>query len=195
MAARDKTAQIRQQVITASDDLLYHKGFNLMSFSDIAQASGIPRGNLYYYFKTKDEVLAAVIEHRLAQMRRMLQQWEQSLSTPLQRLQRYARIPLNELDNLIHYGCPMGSLNSELAKSQPELQAIAKGQFELFRKWLEQQFRELIPSADVEHLAMQLLVRTQGVALMGQVYQNSGLVQREVAAIEAWLAGMAEPHP
>jgi AcrR family transcriptional regulator len=192
MAARDKTTQIRQQIIQATDDLLYHKGFNLMSFSDIAQVSGIPRGNLYYYFKTKDEVLAAVIEHRLGQMRRMLQEWEQSLATPLQRLQRYARIPLNELENLVRFGCPMGSLNSELAKSQTPLQAIAKAQFELFRHWLIQQFQQLRPDGDAEQLAMHLLVLTQGLTLMGQVYADRDLVRREVAALESWLEALAE---
>jgi len=192
MAARDKTTQIRQQIIQATDDLLYHKGFNLMSFSDIAQASGIPRGNLYYYFKTKDEVLAAVIEHRLGQMRRLLQEWEQTLTTPLQRLLRYARIPLNELENLVRFGCPMGSLNSELAKSQTPLQAIAKAQFELFRHWLIPQFEQLRPDGDAEQLAMHLLVLTQGLTLMGQVYSDRDLVRREVAALESWLEALAE---
>ena len=161
-----------------------------MSFSDIAQASGVPRGNLYYYFKTKDEVLAAVIEHRLLQMRRMLQDWDQTIPTPLERLQRYVQIPINELNDVIRFGCPMGSLNSELGKSQPELHAIAKQQLELFRKWLVQQFKQLAPKVDAKGLAMQLMIRTQGLALMAQVYVDRTLVRREVKAINACLQGL-----
>jgi AcrR family transcriptional regulator len=192
MPARDKTEQVRQQIIDATDSLLYRKGFNLMSFSDIAETSGIPRGNLYYYFKTKDEVLTAVIEHRLAQMRRMLHDWEQTFPTPLERLQRYAQVPINELDNVIRFGCPMGSLNSELGKAQQELQAVARQQLELFRKWLVKQFKQLNPNMDAKSLAMHLLVRTQGLALMAQVYADRTLVRREVEAIAEWLAGVAD---
>lgn len=190
MAARAKTEQVRQQIIAATDDLLYHKGFNLMSFSDIAEASGVPRGNLYYYFKTKEEVLGAVVEHRLQRMRRMLEDWSQALPTPLERLQRYAQIPINELDNLIRFGCPMGSLNSELGKAQQELQVIARQQLELFRKWLVQQFKQLAPKVDAKGLAMQLMIRTQGLALMAQVYVDRTLVRREVKAINACLQGL-----
>lgn len=190
MASREKTEQIRQQAIEATDNLLYHKGFNLMSFSDIAKASRVPRGNLYYYFKTKDEVLAAVIEHRLLNMRRMLDDWNATIPTPLERLQRYARIAINEQDNILRSGCPMGSLNTELGKSQPELQAIAKQQFDLFRQWIVEQFKELAPHADAEFIALHLLVRTQGIAVLAQVYDDKALVQREVEAINHWLKGL-----
>lgn len=187
MAAREKTEAIRRQILQASDSLLYHKGFNLMSFTDIADASNVPRGNLYYYFKTKEEVLAAVIDFRLDNMQKMLQEWESTIDSPLDRLKRYVRIPLNELDNVLHYGCPMGSLNSELGKTQPEQQKISKMQFDVFRSWLQKQFRLLLPDADAEALTMHLLVRTQGFALMASIYGDRKLVKREIASLNAWL--------
>jgi AcrR family transcriptional regulator len=190
MNTREKTDQIRQHIIAATDNLLYHKGFNLMSFSDIAQVSDVPRGNLYYYFKTKDEVLAAVIEYRLQQMRQMLEGWNQSIPTPLERLQRYARIPVNELENITRFGCPMGSLNTELGKAQPELQAITRRQFDTFREWLATQFRELVPGEEAETLALHLLVRTQGIATLANVYHDAALVQREVEALDKWLVSL-----
>jgi AcrR family transcriptional regulator len=187
MATREKTAQVRQHIIKTTDNLLYHKGFNLMSFSDIAQASQVPRGNIYYYFKTKDDVLAAVIEYRLQHMQSMLNEWDSTLATPLERLKRYAKIPLNELENVVCYGCPMGSLNTELGKSQPLLQQISRQQFDFFKAWLIQQFQQLAPDKDAEKRAMHLLVLTQGLAVMAQVYADSQLVQREVTAINTWL--------
>lgn len=187
MAARDKTDLIRQQIIEATDNLLYHKGFNLMSFSDIADAAQVPRGNLYYYFKTKDELLAAVIEHRIAQMKAMLNDWDTTIHAPLDRLKRYAAIPVNELKNVLRFGCPMGSLNSELGKSQTELQLVAKAQFDVFRRWIKAQFKILCPHQDADALTLHLLVRTQGLAVMSYVYKDKKLVLREVDAIEEWL--------
>ncbi len=185
--ARDKTEKVRQKIIKATDDLLYHKGFNQMSFSDIADASNVPRGNIYYYFKTKDDVLAAVIEYRIEQMRLMLDAWNTEFKTPLERLKRYANIPVIELANITRYGCPMGSLNTELGKSQQELLLISRKQYDTFLVWLKKQFKELVPDQDAKNLAMHLLILTQGLAVLAQSYGDKSLVRRENKIIENWL--------
>ena len=190
MTTHEKTRQVRQRIVQACDDLLYHKGYNPMSFSDIAKASGIPRGNLNYHFKTKRQVLEAVIEYRLQRTRAMLDDWEQSLPTPLERLKRFARIPLNERENVSRFGCPMGSLNTELGKQQAELQAVARMQFDLFREWLTRQFRALLPHRDADALSLHLLARTQGVAVMAHVYADRSLPRREVDGLCAWLESL-----
>ena len=191
MAARQKTEQQRQHIIETTDELLYQKGFNLMSFSDISQASGIPRGNIYYYFKTKDEVLQAVIAHRVAKTERMLKNWENTLDSPLNCLKRYAEIILNESQRVSRYGCPMGSLNTELGKAQPALKKISRAQFEVFRKWLKKQFKRLQPKGDSEALAMHLLVHTQGIATMASIYGDNKIITRELAMIHHWLDPLA----
>lgn len=191
MSKREKSEATRQQIIEATDDLLYHKGFNLMSFSDIATASGVPRGNLYYYFKTKDEVLSAVIEYRLLNMKDMLASWTQDISSPLERLMRFSVIPLNELKNVTRYGCPMGSLTTELGKSQQNLRNVAKRQLDLFLDWLTLQFQLMAPKEDAAGLAQHLLVRSQGISTLAQTYESPELVQREVAAVGDWLQEIA----
>ena len=62
----------RTRIIEAADQLFYQRGYNQTSFSDIADITGIPRGNFYYYFKTKDEILAAVVDARVAQYQEAL---------------------------------------------------------------------------------------------------------------------------
>lgn len=187
MTRYSKTELVRQQIVAATDDLLYHKGYNSMSFSDIAEASGIPRGNLSYHFKTKKDVLNAVLEHRIQGMEAMLADWEETFPRPLERLKRYARIPLNEHENVVHFGCPMGSLNIELGKQQRELQHLSRRQFDIFRQWLEKQFSALLPESCSGDLAMHLLVRTQGIAVMAQAYADEALLKREVDLIMLWL--------
>ena len=51
----------REHIVRAADELFYKQGFEHTSFADVAHAVGISRGNFYYHFKTKDEILAAVI--------------------------------------------------------------------------------------------------------------------------------------
>ena len=64
----DKTT--RDHIVEAADQLFYHRGYEHTAFSDIADVVQISRGNFYYYFKTKDEILDAVIGLRLANTRK-----------------------------------------------------------------------------------------------------------------------------
>ena len=192
MAAREKTEQVRQQVVEAADQLFYQKGYNLTSFSDIAATSKVPRGNLNYYFSTKDEVLSAVIRYRLDGMQQMLKSWELEYKTPLQRLQRYAHIVSNVKKQVIHYGCPMGTLNAELAKTQQELQAITIEQFKMFELWIKKQFQLMGHVKKAGDLTMHLMVWTQGISTMAHVHQDAGLIQKEVKSITAWLTSLVD---
>jgi AcrR family transcriptional regulator len=191
MVAREKTGQVREQIVKAADQLFYQKGYNLTSFSDIATASKVPRGNLNYYFKTKDEVLIAVIQYRVAEMQQMLQNWEIEYKTPLQRLQRYAQIVSRVKNEVIHYGCPMGTLNVELGKVQQELQTITKEQFEVFEQWIKKQFQAMGCRKNAAELTMHLLVWTQGISTMAFIHQDMRLIQREVKSIISWLESLA----
>jgi len=59
----------RDQIIDAADLLFYRQGFERTSFAHIAGAVKISRGNFYHHFRTKDEILAAVIDLRLTNTR------------------------------------------------------------------------------------------------------------------------------
>ena len=191
MATRNKTTENREHIIQSTDDLLYQKGFNLMSFTDIAKAANVPRGNIYYYFKTKDEVLQAVIEYRIQGMKHMLNEWDHRYKTPLERLQRYAQIPINEKERVMEYGCPMGTLNSELGKCQEPLKVLAKQQMDVFKHWLTEQFGLLIKEQalqqSAEDLAEQMLIRTQGMSVLSHIYNDPTIITHEVENIDKWL--------
>jgi AcrR family transcriptional regulator len=78
----------REHIVRAADELFYKQGFEHTSFADVADAVGISRGNFYYHFKTKDEILAAVIGARTAERQRLLGQWEAEQDTPAGRIRR-----------------------------------------------------------------------------------------------------------
>ncbi|VAW80499.1 hypothetical protein MNBD_GAMMA12-3951 [hydrothermal vent metagenome] len=192
MIVREKTEQLKQQIIEAADQLFYKKGYNLTSFSDIAAISKIPRGNLNYYFKTKDEVLIAVIEYRVNEMKLMLQGWEEEFKTPIERLQRYVKIIANVKNEVIKYGCPMGSLNSELGKVQRELQIISREQFSVFENWIKKQFQVMGWGKKSGDLAMHLMVLTQGLATMAYIHKDTRLIKKELNFTSSWLISLSK---
>ena len=76
----------RDNIVEAADQLFYRQGYEHTSFSNIADTVQISRGNFYYHFKTKDEILEAVIDLRLAGTKKMLEHWEDKGEHPADRI-------------------------------------------------------------------------------------------------------------
>jgi AcrR family transcriptional regulator len=176
----------RQRIIEAANQLFYQRGFNQTSFSDVADAAKIPRGNFYYYFKSKDDILSAVVDYRIEMIKAQLAQWEQEFPEPRARLQRLITMLRNSAKDLARYGCPMGSLNIELGKAQPALKAKARKMFNLYRDWIAVQFKAL-GHPEPEAMALHILARAQGLAVLTQVYADTTFLNVELDQMQAWL--------
>lgn len=177
----------REQIVDAADALFYQRGFERTSFSDIANAVQISRGNFYYHFKSKDEILEAVIALRVDRTRAMLARWEEDGSTPEARIRSFIAILVVNGAKIRHYGCPVGTLCTELAKLDHAARGAANELFTLFRGWLSRQFARLGRAADADDLAMHLLARSQGIATMANAFRDEAFVQREVESLYVWL--------
>ena len=167
----------RQRIIDAADNLFYRRGYNQTSFQDISDATGIPRGNFYYYFKTKDEILDAVVSSRIADITAMLIQCEAETRDPRERLLMFSNMLDYKCEDVVQSGCPIGSLCSELAKDTAELHEISRQAFVLMRNWIKQQF-ETLGLANAEDLAMDLLAKMQGVTIMASAFKDADYIKR-----------------
>ena len=58
----------REEILDAAEKLFAAKGFDNTSTGDILDAVGIARGTLYYHFKSKEDILDAMIERITNQM-------------------------------------------------------------------------------------------------------------------------------
>ena len=177
----------RDQIIAAADNLFYQNGFEHTSFAHIADAVGISRGNFYYHFKTKDEILDAVIKLRLSNTQAMLEQWELTGETPADRIRSFIHILIMNRANIKRFGCPVGTLTTELAKLNHAAQEDAKQLFSLFRAWLRRQFQHLGYKSDANNLAMHLLARSQGIATLASAFQDEKFIKQEVKRLNQWL--------
>ena len=177
----------REHIVEEADRLFYQQGYEHTSFADIAQAVRISRGNFYYHFKTKDEILDAVINARLASTRKMLEQWEIDGAQPADRIRSFIHLLIANRADIKRYGCPVGTLCGELAKLDHPSQGEASKLFTLFRTWLRRQFALLGREADADALAMHLLARSQGVATLASAFRDETFIRREVDEMCDWL--------
>ncbi|MBL4711454.1 MAG: TetR/AcrR family transcriptional regulator [Gammaproteobacteria bacterium] len=176
----------RQRIIVAADNLFYRRGYNKTSFQDISDATGIPRGNFYYYFKTKDEILNAVVDTRVEELSTMLKSCEIQTDDARERLLLFSNMLERNRDDVIESGCPIGSLCTELAKDAPVLHDKSQQTFLLLRDWIKRQF-EILAITDADNLAMDLLAKIQGAAVMSCVFNDSDYVNRSHIEIKRWI--------
>lgn len=187
MVKRGRTGTNRDKMIATADELIYQKGFFSTSFGDIAEAAGVSKGNFYHYFRSKEEMLAAIIEARTEAMGERLKQWDEALPEPRARLKRFVDILKFEQDNIADYGCPMGSLNMELGKNDKALQADIAAMLDLVVDWLARQFRALGRGREARYLAMQLMSATQGASVMTNVYADKTFLRKEIKRLKQWI--------
>ena len=185
----------RNQIVEAADQLFYRRGYEHTSFSDIADVVQISRGNFYYHFKSKDEILDAVINARLASTQKMLDQWEIEGKQPADRIRSFIHILIANRADIKRYGCPVGTLCCELSKLNHSSQASANRLFTLFRTWLRRQFTLLGREADADALAMHLLARSQGVATLANAFHEERFIKQEVKQMCDWLRTCTEIAP
>lgn len=182
-----KGEKTRADIVDCARKLFYEHGYDATSFTRIVDESGLFRGNIYHYFKTKDDILRAVVERYLDDYATLLVQWERKYDDPRARLHAFVDMIVGRKAELVKYGCPIGSLNTELGKERRELQRAARALFELFRAWLAACFRDMGHENEADTLALHLLGRAQGIAVISHVYQDKALLEHETRQLKEWI--------
>lgn len=177
----------RAEIIEAADQLFYERGYAHTSFAHIAEVVDISRGNFYYHFKTKDEILDAVIRLRLTRTAAMLEKWELECASAADRIRSFIGILIMNRVKIARYGCPVGTLCGELSKLNHVAQNDAKALFTLFRTWLRRQFEQLGRNEEADDLAMHLLALSQGVSTLASAFHDEAFIAQEVKRLNDWL--------
>ncbi len=136
-------------------ETFHRQGVQATTIAEIAKASDVPVGNVYYYFKTKDELVTAVIDAHAQTARATLASLEHH-RTPKDRLKAFVRLLMDQSDLTARYGCPQGTLCSELDKQADGLDRACAELMRLPIDWTEQQFKA-IGRPDARDLAVALI--------------------------------------
>lgn len=175
------------RIVETANRLIYQQGYEQTSFTDIATEVSISRGNFYHHFKSKNDILQAVIQKRLDDRRALVSQWEAQGTNPAERIGHFINLLLVNQAQIERYGCPIGTLTSELAKTNHQSTVAAAQLFTLFRTWLAKQFTQMGYALDADEKALHLLARSQGIAVMMNAFNDDAFVQREVEQLQAWV--------
>jgi AcrR family transcriptional regulator len=179
----------RTRLVQAATKLTYRHGFRQTSLADIAKDARVPLGNVYYYFKTKDEIGDAIVGQRLSEVRTLQLELEKAASAK-ERLCGFVQMTLNNRETVARGGCPIGTFCSELHKDGGALAKKATVLFEEILAWMEAQFLALGVKDDPRGLAVHLLSALQGVSVLAHNFHDPDLVAKEAERLQAWICAL-----
>lgn len=183
-----KGEEKRQRIIDTANTLFYQKGFTATSFADIAEESGVPKGNFYFYFRTKEDLLEAVVQDRMTRLACLLDTWQHEHRDPRERLHRIAEAPFNDREAVAQYGCPMGTLSAELGKLTPKGQNAMTVMYSLLMLTSRHCLEELgLKPEDAERQARHLMTRLQGAANLAHTFKDVSWLESEIEAVHQWI--------
>jgi TetR/AcrR family transcriptional regulator, transcriptional repressor for nem operon len=181
----------RQRLVASACELLHHQGVANTTLADVAKDADVVVGNIYYYFKTKDDLVHAVIDAHADAIRTALATFDQD-PDPRARLKAFARGLADGGDVTARYGCPHGTLCSELGKREDGLDRTAATLMALFVDWAQQQFESLgRGEREARELAVTLVSVFQGASLLANTFRDPALMAGQARQLEVWVDSVA----
>jgi TetR/AcrR family transcriptional regulator, transcriptional repressor for nem operon len=183
-----KGQQTRQRIVSAAADLIFEQGVAHTTTEDVRAVADVSSSQLYHYFDDKPALVRAVIEHQADTIVAGQETFDLSSLDGLRAWRDWVIEHQRELS--CSGGCPIGSLGSELAETDPAARAQVAHGFERWEAAIQSGLREmharggLAPDTDPDTLALALLAALQGGLLLTQIGRDTKPLE---AALDAML--------
>ena len=171
----------RERLVTSAAQLVHRQGIDRTTLAQVAEAADVPLGNVYYYFKTREDLLRAVVEARAKEVRDLLSSLD-ARATPQARLRGLTQNWTSAAEEVAAFGCPIGGLTSELTKQDGDLSDDSPRLLREIVDWAAKQYREL-GYRDAASRAESLVAHVQGAALLTRAFRDPHLLKREVRRV------------
>lgn len=179
----------RERLVESATELVHRHGVQGTTLALVAKAADVPLGNVYYYFKTRDDLIRAVVEGHAGRVSDLLADLDRR-ATPQERLAGLAQNWSEAADLTAEHGCPIGGLSADLSRLDGCIHECAPVLLRTIVDWATRQVRELgVREAAAE--AVSLLARVQGAALLANAFNDATLMTQEIRRIERTIDDLA----
>lgn len=113
----------REKILDVVFELVYVYGYNGTNMSMILKECSIPKGSLYHYFKSKKDMVLAVIKERLAPRMDQFHDFSNDNNKHPVDVLVDAIMKVAQKEELVKYGCPLNRLNQEMSPIDTSFEA------------------------------------------------------------------------
>jgi len=177
----------RERIVERAAELFAERGIAGTSLDEVLAAAKAGKGQFYHYFRSRDELAAAAVGHRCAQVLAELTQALGSVSSLAQLEQALAGFAA-KFEQAGLPGCPIGTLATEVAGRNEDARLQAAAGFDAWERLLAdalermRQRGELRADAEPAELATGLLASIEGGMVLSQTRKDVGSLRIAVEA-------------
>ena len=187
--AKPRAASKRERLALAAAEVFHQQGVERTTLNDIARAADVPLGNVYYYFKTKDQLVEAALAAHRDQVAEITGELD-VLPEPAERLKALIAFWVDQREIAARWGCPFGTLASELDKREGGLDKSAADVLWVLIRWVEEQFRQM-GRADAPDLAVELVAAYQGMSVLANALRDPEVMTARGRRLADWIDSLA----
>ncbi len=152
MARRPETSEIRRnQILDAATKVFVRQGFQHARMDDIVEESGLSKGTLYWYFKSKEDIINAILRRLFTGDLENLQSLLQAEGTASERLIQLTNHRVNGLKRMSSL-VPIIFEFYAVAVHQQWIKQFINEYFRHFRTLLEQLIQQGIDRGQFRHV-------------------------------------------
>ncbi len=133
----------KEDILAIGYDLLRKNGYHHVGINEVLQASGLPKGSFYNFFKSKEEFAAQVIDNYGLATKNWIEEYFSHEGTPLALIKSFYKnlIDLNEKDDFSS-GCLLNNMSNEIGRTNDNLAQKTDANFESWIKVLSKVIEE-----------------------------------------------------
>jgi AcrR family transcriptional regulator len=188
-----KGAATRDRIVEAAADLVLARGVGGTSLDDIRAGTATSKSQLFHYFPGgKSELIGAIAAFQSERVLQAQRPWLDRLDT-WEAWDRWRDAVVAHYGSQPHWGCPIGTLASELIGNDPSRAAEVAAHMDHWCDYLTDGLRRmragglLRADADQQRLAMSTFAALQGGLLLTQTRQS---IEPLEAALDGALAAL-----
>ena len=133
----NQTQPTREKILDTVFKLVYINGYNGTSMAMILKECDIPKGSLYHYFKSKKEMVLAVVKERIdPRMNEFYQLDEVKDEKGIETIIN-AILKVSKKEVLVSYGCPLNRLNQEMSPVDADFENAINAIYQKIKAKLE----------------------------------------------------------
>ena len=119
-----KKQPTREKLLDITFEEVYINGYTATSVDTILKKASVPKGSMYHHFKSKKELVLAMIKERLFPKMDAFFNYEIGENQSVSQSFRDTFLVVSQNELLVTYGCPLYRLMVELSATDKEFDAV-----------------------------------------------------------------------
>lgn len=173
----------KERLLDAAAEAFWIDGFAGTSLADIADRSGVPLGNIYYYFKTKSAIALGVADIYIEETIASLELIDQKTGSSGQKLDAFFEMLKESIASRTSHGCPLANSIRDFSGVATQAHARTNEVFNILIAWLAKTLSEGGDKNAMQH-ARNAIGTWQGGIVLSHAANDESILMETLAQLE-----------